>query len=517
MFELLKKDFLLVIPKRSSKGKAANALLSVFLFGFFLAVEIFLFVHVMRKISSFANVPESVFTVFLLIVLVITIISGVVHAERLFFSPTDLRQVGFLPIPNHKIILSKLIVLFSTEFATTFLLSYPLFVAYSIIFGMPAYFFITSLLYPLCSFLLEACFVLIFIIPLHLLLKFFKNHPIAFAITVICVSVLFSFLYYTVLAVFISFVTENSSALFTERNIHLIQVGASKVIPLIWLVRGFVSGSVTDLIMYFVSAVGLLTIGILVCVGAYSPSMRHIPTKRKKAHTPDYRKSSVNVALVKKELSRLTQSGHAFGFLGLLVIQPILLFLVISAINQIFTSGIFQFYTTLVPQLIPVIDILTVLLFVNCINQGASDYIADEGNMTRMLSALPISPKKHMLIKLAIPYVLSALSLIVSGIVIGATKQMDALSLSGALVLSLILLAAFEYSSYRCGTTGKKALMYIYLYGLPIGFCVITLLLSVIKIPLAVSLGVAVVLFMASAMPFVLALFRKSDKGRKDL
>ena len=516
MLELLKKDFLLVIPKRSPKGKAANALLSVFLFGFFLAVEIFLFVQVMRKTSLDANVPEYVFTAFLLIVLVVTIISGVVHAERLFFSPADLKLVGFLPIPNHKIILSKFIVLFVTEFASIFLLSYPLFVVYSIIFDMPTYFFITSLLYPLCSFLLEACFVLILTVPLYLLLKFFKSHPIVFAITVICVSVLLSLLYYAVLTFFISFITENSAALFTERNINFIKSAFSKVIPLIWLVRGFISGSVSDILLYFATSAGILMIGILVCVGAYSPSIRHMLAKRKKARTPAYRKSSVSVALVKKELSRLTQSGHAFGFLGLLVIQPLILFLVINAINQIFVSGIFSFYTTIVPQLIPVIDILTILLFANCINQGASDYIADEGNMTRMLSALPISPKNHMLIKLAIPYVLSALSLIVSGIVIGVTKQMDALSLSGALVLSFILLAAYEYSSYRCETTGKKALMYLYLYGLPIGFCVVALLLSVVKVPLAVSIGVAIVIFTLSAMPFVLALFRKSDERRGD-
>lgn len=517
MLELLKKDFLLITPKRSKNGKAGNVLFLIFLFGFFLGVEIFLFISVMYKVSSFANVPECMFTAFLLIVLIFTIISGIIHAERLFFSPKDLRHVSILPIPNYKIFLSKLIVLFLSEIVTIFLLSYPLFAAYAIIFKMPAYFFFTSLLYPLCSFVLEACFVLLFIIPLHLLLKFFKDHPIAFAITVISVAVLLSVLYYAVLTLFIRFITENSSALFTARNVELMRTIFNKIIPLIWLVRGFIGGSISDLLLYFATAVGLLSVGLLVCFGAYSPSMRYIPAKQKKSGAPVYRKRSINAVLIQKELSRLMQSGNTLGFFGLLVIQPFLLFLVINAINQIFVSGVFKYFTTLVPQLIPVIDILTVLLFTNCINQGAGDYIAGEGNMTRMLNTLPISPKRHMLIKLAIPYVLSALSLIISGIVIGITKQMDALSLSGAIVLSLILLAAFEYSSYRCETTGKKALLYVYLYGLPIVFCVVALLLSVVKIPLAVSLGVGTVLFMLSALPFILALFKNPDERRDDL
>lgn len=510
MIELIKKDFLLLLPERK-KGRVADAIFTVTFFALFLLLEVFLFTAVMKKVDAFDGVPECIFTAFLLLALVGMIISGLWHAEQLFFRARDMWLVKILPVPMYKIVLSKLTVFFTEEWLMTFLFSYPLFIAYGLVGGMPGWFYALALLYPFCSFLLETGFVLLFITPLHVLIQFFKRHRIVYAAAVILIMLVLSVVYYILLSLFIQISTNNQEALFATRNLDLLRMLFNKAIPLIWLVRAFVESNWQNFGLFVAFSLGLLVIDSLVFVGAYSPSLRFQTPEKAKKRLPKYRKIPLTLTLIQKELALLVHSDRLFSFIALLLVQPFLLSLVVNAMNRIFVSGMFLYFTVYLPQFIPMTAILMVLLFTMSINQSSNRYFPEEESMAEYLKTLPITYRKQIGIKLAIPYVCSLLSLLASCLVMVLTGIMSINAAIGAVVLAAVLLCGFEFASLYCELNGKRWILYIYLYALPVLFWAGGILLSYFQVHFTLLVLSGAILFGLSALPFLPNIVRKTS------
>lgn len=516
MIELIKKDFLLLLPERK-KGRVTDILFTIVFLALFLLLEVFLFSSVMAKVEMYDNMPECIFTAFLLLVLVGMTISGLSHAERLFFQTKDMRLVCVIPVPLYKILLSKATVFFVTEWLTTFLFSYPLFVSYGLISDMPGGFYALSLLYPLCSLLLETAFVLLFITPLHTLLKTLKKHRAVYAVLVVAAMAAFSVLYYFVLTFFIGFVLQNQDGIFSTYNLQIIQKIFDKAIPMIWLARAFVEGNIADFGLFMLFSLGLLLVDGIVFIGAYSPSMRFQPADIPPKKLPKYKKCGLTATLVRKEFFLLAQSDRLFSFLALLIVQPFLFSLIVSAIGNIFSTGIFFYYTAYLPQFLPLTYVFIALLFTLIVNQSANRYFSAEENMGDYLHTLPVSYEKQTLVKLAVPYVCSMISLTVSLTGAAWTGLIDLSAAIGAEILSAILLCGFELASLHCERYGKNGILYIYLYALPSLFWASGVTLSYVcaELPITLFLLAGGILFTASLLPFLLPLGKKSRKKER--
>lgn len=502
MFELIKKDFLLLLPERK-KGRAADILFTGTFFALFLLLEIFLFVCVMDRVKTYDGAAECIFTLFLLFVLCCMTIAGILHAERLFFRMQDMRLIASLPLPPHKIILSKLTVFLAAEWTTTFAFTYPLFLSYGLISGMPPSFYIIALFYPLCSILLETALVLLLSSPLHALMKFLKSHRAVYATAVTLAMIALSVLYYVGLTVFIDFATDSQELLFSGKHLLAAEKLFDKMIPMIWLVRAFLQNSPTDFALAAGTTLVLLAIGGTVFALTYAPVLRFQPTERL-SPLPAYRKRSVAVTLIAKELYLLAQSDRLFSFLALLLVQPFLLSLVLSAIGQIFTSGIFFYFTAYLPAFVPLTEVLTVMLFSLTINQSANQYFAEEHQGGNYLKVLPVSPAVQVGIKLAVPYACSCLSLILSCIAMSATGITDWQTALTAGVLTAVALCGFELASLYCNRKGKSALTYVYLYALPLVYWVGAICLSLLEWHWLILALLGVILFAVCALPLAL-------------
>ena len=141
-------------------------------------------------------------------------------------------------------------------------------------------------------------------------------------------------------------------------------------------------------------------------------------------------------ALIKKELILLAKNpSYTFSFTGLLIIQPFLALLVIQSLNIIFTTGIFAYYISVVPNFIPLMDILLLMLFTLIISQGASQYISMEEKNIKVIKTIPVKVETQLAIKVFIPLILSEISFIVTLFVLLIGKEISIITF---LFLSLI-------------------------------------------------------------------------------
>ena len=112
MLNLLSKDFKLMFGEGKSLAKRIIQIVFTFFFiAFFIGIEVFLFTTILQKIERFNNAPIAFLNLFLFIISILIIISGIINADKLFFNEKDIEQLSVHPISNSKIVLSKLIFL----------------------------------------------------------------------------------------------------------------------------------------------------------------------------------------------------------------------------------------------------------------------------------------------------------------------------------------------------------------------------------------------------------------------
>jgi hypothetical protein len=148
--------------------------------------------------------------------------------------------------------------------------------------------------------------------------------------------------------------------------------------------------------------------------------------KEKEITTKGLKMRSATNALFKKEMILiLRNSSKTFSFTSLLIMEPFLMYLVVKAINLLFTSGALSFTLIQFPNIEKFVDIMLILYFVGVINSGGIDFLGDEKETMRVMKTVPVSPLKQILVKFAIPFFLSLISLAISLIVLLATSTID--------------------------------------------------------------------------------------------
>lgn len=526
MLTLLSKDFKLLFGQEKSVIKRMLSILVTLIFvGCFIAIEVFIFHTILEKIGKFRQAPIAFLNLFLAIISICIIIANVVRANKLFFDEKDIEQLSVHPVSNSSIICSKLVFLFITHYATSIVFIYPLFIAYGNIFVRGVWFYYLGLFYPILSFLFEMGIALLIVYPYYLLKKYLKKHLLVrFGVSLIILFV-GCFLYSKVLNLFIELVASNNiNKLFTTTSINRFINLRKYEFPTNFLVDIFVEKRLSRAFPLLAISIGVFAMGCAVSIFAFNYVRTIALSSKSKDKEKKYQVTSVEKALIKKEVVLLTKNpGYTFSFTGLLIVQPFLAFLVIKSLNTIFTTGLFSYYTMVVPNFIPLMDILLLMLFTVIIAQGASLYIQMEKNTIKLMKTIPVKASKQILIKVSIPLLLSELSFVITLFVLLIGKSITGMTFLFAFILVTTLLIIFSMISLREELSIKHRKprstfrSSLYSYVLPILYFFVTAFLSYFQFNIVLAYIVGFLVFVLFGIPQIFYLKKKFQSLFMDL
>ena len=503
MINLLAKDFKLMFGKEKSIAKKIiTILITIFFLTCFIGIEVFLFTTILNKIGKFHQAPMAFMNVFLFIISILITISGIFRAMKLFFNQKDIEQLSTKPVSNSAIILSKLVFLFITHYAISILFIYPLFIAYGIHYAMTLKFYYLALFYPILSFFFEMGVALLFIYPFWLLKNYLNKHLLVRFLLIVILLVIGCYFYAKVLNLFIEMIAGgNINHLFTQTMMDKLINFRKYEIPINFLTDIFIQNRYSSILPYLGISLGIFILGLSITIFTFSYVRNIFISNKKKHRIKDYKKQSIQKALIKKEVILLTKNqNYTLSFTGLLIVQPFLVYLVIKALNTIFTSGIFAYYISIVPSFIPLLDILILMLFTVIINQGASQYIQMEKKTIKVMKTIPVLPRIQLLIKVSIPLLLSFTSLFITLLVLLVLKTITFITFIFAFVLVSLLLFIYDVISLkeelniRNHKPRRSIVSNLYSYILPIIYFIVTTILSYFGIAYLIGCIVFVIL-----------------------
>lgn len=526
MLNLLIKDFRLMFGKRTSLARRiTTALVVVVLVGCFVALEVFIFQGVLTKISAIEGASEAFLSVFLFIITVLLTVFGVFQAKKLFFDPLDVELLSVRPVSNGQIIASKMVMLFLVHYAASFVFSYPLFAAYGNMQGFSPMYYYKALFYPVASFLFETGLSLVFVYPAYLASRYLKNKPIAKLVMAIVVMAVLTYAYSVALSLFTSLVAQNNvMALFTQENVDVMIAFREYAVPVNFLLDIFIGKSARAFLIYLLIGSGVFILGVSITVFAYNYVRNVSFTAPPKKAVKTESVLSAKKALVKKELILIFKdSDYIFSFTGLLVVQPFLLSLVINAMNAVFNSGTIMYYTSFLPGFVPAVDIFFVMIFSTTIAQGASAYISMEKRTVKNMKTMPVPVRDQLFIKVAIPFLLSATSLVISLLALVISGILKPTTTLFALLFAAISLAAYDLASLieelsiRHAKPRKTFTSSMYSYALPFVFAIIVILFSYLGVNLYLCYLIALAAVLLAVAPIALCVYKKTDSLFLDL
>ncbi len=526
MLTLIAKDFkLLFASQGSTKKRILSAIAGILMIAFVIGIELFIFTTILDKIRQYNKASIPFLTLFLFIISCLMTLFNTVSANKLFFNEKDIEQLMRRPVTNGQIVASKLVFLFFSHYVMTLCLVYPILISYGILFGKNVWFYYSGIFYPILSFLFEGGMALILVYPFKLAADFLKKHMIVQFVLALLVMVGGCIAYNYVLGIFMELVVNNNiSAIFTKTSIEALIAARQYFIPVNTLVDAFFLGSRMRLFIYACIRGGVFVLGVSIVVFAFS-YLRNLAMHGK----PGKEKDALNitkpiVALIKKEMFLLFKdSNNILSFTGLLIVQPFLLYIIINSLNSVLSSGAFSYYMTALPELIPLIDVLIIMLFTLIINQGANEYIQIEKGNVRVMKTIPISPIRQLAVKVMVPFSLSTVSLLVSMAVLLVSRQIAPMTGIFSLLMTWVLLVVFDIISLKeemrisFNKPRSTTLSTIYSYLLPFTFFAVALVSCIFGLDIWIAYLIGSVVFLVLGVPHVINLKNKLEELFIDL
>ena len=505
MLDLLYKDFKLMFgTNKNISSRIITFLVRIIFIASFIAIEVFLFTSILKRIKMYNTAPIAFMSLFLFIISIMLIIYCLNQAHKLLFNETDIEQLSHHPISNSSIILSKLLFLLVFHYVTCFTFVYPVFISYAVVIGKGAWFYYLGLLYPLLSFLLEMGVALLFVYPYHLLKKFLKKHVLIKFLVSIVILLILVILYSIVLNLFINIISGgNINQLVSSKFLNnLINLQRFEV-PIHFLVEAFINRQMNYIIPFVLISGGIFIMGISLAIFGFNMVRNIAYSANKKLDNSPLQVDKVSKALVKKEINLLTKNAdYSSSFTALLIIQPFLAFLVIRALNSIFMNGAFAYYLTVVPNFLKIVDIVIMMFFTVMIAQGSSLYISMEKATIKVMKVIPIPFKKQIVIKVMIPFLLSTVSLLISLGVLWISKVINVYIFLISLLMCILLLLAYTLTSLKEELSIKHRkpkntlISNIISYLIPLMFAGITIALNFIGVNIYLCYFVSAGLFL---------------------
>ncbi len=469
MLNLLFKDIKLLFGgKKNNKEKAMSILLFLIALVALVVLETLLYVNILKRISSFDGAPIAFTTLFLFVISLLIIVISLFSERKLFYEEKDREKMAIYPLPSEMVIASKLIILFFTNYLLTLALTFPLFVAYGQnIDALPSFYFL-SLFYPFLTFFFEAGVSLLLLAPFNCLLSFLKKHRFieyvlaSFLLAAACYG------YGKLLLLFLDLIGENSlSRLFSASSIAFLSEARKYFIIVTYLADAYFLDSISSLLFAFGFSIPVFVLGLILTVILYRGNLKKETEKKEKGRKHVYRKRSLLSALIKKECIIFFRNGdNLFSFSSLLLIAPYLLYLIVLALNTIFTSGMVGYYVGFIKEFVPAVDIAVISLFAITVISGGDDYIEREGSSIKVIKSSPIKPSLVVMVKIMIPLSLSFISILLSLLLSYFLKTIPLSTFLLSLLFSSSVLLSYSIVSFfsELSNKGKAGKIVVYLY-----------------------------------------------------
>jgi hypothetical protein len=406
----------------------------------------------------------------------------------------------------------------------TALLVFPIIIAYGNIIGRTAIFYYLGIFYPALTFLFEAGIALILVYPFRAFVEFLKKHIVIQFIVALLVMLGACYLYNNVLNVFMELVINNNVAsLFTKSSIQNLINLRKYLLPANFMADIFFTSNKSSFIPCVCIAAGIFTIGVTIVVFAFN-FFRISVLHNKKIKKKKMKVLSVKKALLRKELVLLFKdSSNIFSFTGLLMVQPFLVFSIVYSLNLVFTSGAFAYYMLALPELLPLIDVLLIMLFTLIINQGANEYIQTEKGNVRVMKTIPVPAHLQIFIKVAVPFALSFISMFVTLLVLVISGTISFTTFAFAFLLTSVVLFVFELVSLkeemaiRNGKPRSTFLSSIFSYLLPFVYFAGAVIACYMGLDIILAYLIGLALFTLIGFPFVYKIKEKVTSVFLDL
>lgn len=526
MISLLAKDFKLMFASgRVGKWRIVSYLLSVLIFALFVAIESYIVAGVLSRLEPYVNAPIAFLSVALFGISALMTLFCLTQAKKLFFNERDMAPLASMPVGNSQIILSKLLFLFLMQYVTELMFTYPVIVAYNVLYGGGRMMFYLGFFYPVLSFPFECGAALILVYPYKLLSDFLKKHAwVQFAVAVVVIFGL-CYIYSILLNLFVTLVASNNfDAIINTDTVNMLISAKRFMVPIGWLVDLFFDGNLRMLGIYLCVALGVFLLGTMLCIISFNYLRSVSFNSHVRARKFKYKTRSVTRALFKKEFVLLFKdSGNLFSFTGLILVQPFLVYLIVTSINTIFRSGIFAYYVALMPNFLPIIDMLMVILISLIISQGANSYISSEGKNIRLIKLFPVGILRQIAIKVALPLMFAAGSVLCSYAVLcifGGMKVSEALfGLFITLLIQVLfsIISLYEELRVRHDRPRNYFLSSTFSYVIPILYAAAMILCSYFGLNLYVAYVIGIAIVAASGLPWSVGLKRRTLRQLEQL
>ena len=427
--ELLRKEFIekKVKSQQSTAAHVLSLLLKFLLLGCFVALEVYIFLNLDKKIVKYSSYGSFDFLVlFLFAMMVVGVFFSMVKARNAIFNQKDSRVTMPLPIPPSTQVAAKVVYIYIESALFELLTSTPLLMTYGVPRHYIPYYHIFSILYPL--------FISVFIVGLALLFslvyqqfyKLIKKSDIAQFITASVLVVSLCYLYQLVLTLFLNALNDSSiGGVFSESFVKSLHKARVYFLPVYQYADALIEKSNlrSDILIILGASFLVLILGVGVISLVYYHEIKNEDRGNSIAkENKQLRLSTPFKSLIKKEMDLLFKDeGNMFSYTSLLIMCPFLTYVVISSLNNIIYDNL-RFYAAYFPELVSGINLMLVLLFSGVINSSASLAMTREGKALKIVKILPISPIKQIFSKIMIPMLFSEVSLLLTAIVLISTK-----------------------------------------------------------------------------------------------
>ena len=421
---LLRREMLRPYLGYTRRSKRILSLFSTLVWGLiFTALELVIYVALYKKLDSFSGFNYA------FIVLVDEVMVGLVCLAltpgadtAMFRSQQDRLILGPRPVKRFDILFSKLTYVYFRALVYTGATFLALSVAYGVLSGQPTGYYPLIVVGWLFLSLAVTLIVMLLTIPYSLLKNIVQGKAIAVFIITICLAFLLAYVYSLLLQLFISLIRGSGlNQLFTTERVNRIIDVSEHFYPVSCLVDVARLVQPGRNIGVFVGVLlGLALVSFPCFTAFFFHHLTHPRPSISKGHAHRWGVTNTPTgALIKKELVLSLGKGDGVcSYVTLVAVQPFLVYLVLSSVNTIFTTGDFNYIFTLYPQIIAAVDALLFLMFISVINTASSASLNTERNTLRLMKTFPVTPRRQMAIKILVPYVLAAISMLATSLVL---------------------------------------------------------------------------------------------------
>lgn len=451
----LKEIMSLAFFNKKGYKKYLSLATSIILMAFFIFLECFLYIMIFNKVDVFIDLNYSLIIIILSIFTFIGTIYSMITCNKIFFSNKKERIIlGISPVNILEVIIGKLIFVY----LKTFIYFTSTFFVFALTYGIKVQtdfiYFIWMFLSIFILSLMSVGLGILFTIPFREIIKLVVRFKIISFILIVILIILLAVGYNLLMKLFIDLLRNASlDTLFTTQNVETLKNVANSLYPLKSVVDYalVINSGVNALIVLAFSLLSIL-FGVFFFY-FYLKNYYHNDDQAKdinKVKSKKVKLISPIQALIKKEfLLLLNNNDGLFSYIFLVILQPFLVYSVISSLNLIFSTGNFIYINTLFPEIYLCVDILPILLFLSVINMTSSMSLTKERQTLIIMKTIPVSFFKQVLVKLGVNFVVSLISYIATLITLIATKEISLYTFLFLIIIGTLALLCLNIISIK--------------------------------------------------------------------